>query len=206
MKKSRIGLFGGTFNPVHIAHLVIAERFCEELFLEKCYFVPANISPFKVNNDSANEVSPESRLEMLWLAIEGKKHFETDVFEIDNPDISYTFKTVDYFCEKYPYKDIFLLIGSDQAIFFKEWKNWEHILSKINICVALRSALTKEEREEINEILSYKGKKPYWLKSPIIEISSTEIRHRINSGKSIDYILPSKVKEFIFKNKLYSAK
>ena len=201
----RIGIYGGTFNPVHNAHLIMAEHFCEEMSLDKCFFVPANISPFKTNNSSALSISSENRLEMLQIAIEENPKFVVDTFEIEKPDVSYTYLTVDYFREKYQNDGLFLLLGSDQALFFNKWKNWEQILSKVQICIAARNKLSKLKIKEINKLLTYKQKKPFFLNSPLIDISSTDIRNKIKTKKSIKYLVPDKLIDFIEKKRLYQS-
>ncbi len=203
--KKRYGILGGTFNPVHIAHLIMAECFCDDMKLDKCFFVPASLSPFKEEEDSAREIMPEDRFEMTRLAAKGNPRFETDRFEIDNQGVSYTYKTVDYFCQRYADAALFMLIGTDQARFFREWKNWMNILKKVQICVAYRLGESEVNKKEIDGILTVENKKPEWISAPALDISSTDIRNRIKTVKSVRYLVPDAVLDYIMKKKLYTT-
>ncbi|MDP2363174.1 MAG: adenylyltransferase/cytidyltransferase family protein, partial [Ignavibacteria bacterium] len=114
-RNSRVGIVGGTFNPIHNAHLSIAGHFLDDMRLDIVYFVPANISPFKTDNYTSQDISSEHRIKMLELALKDYKKFSFDTFETDKGDVSYTIDTVKYFREKFPYSRLFLLIGDDQA-------------------------------------------------------------------------------------------
>jgi nicotinate-nucleotide adenylyltransferase len=202
MKK--IGIIGGTFNPIHIAHLVMADRFSEQMRLDKCYFVPAALSPFKTEQNPADFASPEHRLKMVKLAIEGNGAFKTDDVELKKGGISYSIDTISYFKNRFPDAEIFLLIGTDQAIDFKKWKAWVEILKTVQLCIVHRPEILKDKTDtEITEELTMAFKKPVWIHAPLLEISATEIRAKILKNESIRYIVPHEVKEYIFKNNLY---
>ncbi|MCX7735735.1 MAG: nicotinate (nicotinamide) nucleotide adenylyltransferase [Candidatus Kapabacteria bacterium] len=199
----RIGIIGGTFNPIHIAHLIIAETFFYQLQLDKCFFVPTYISPFKINNTN-DLVAIEHRLEMLKISINENKKFEIDTYEIDKEEISYTINTIEYFKSRFPKDELFLLIGDDQAIYFDKWKDWTKIIEKVQLCIAKRKFDLKDrDREKINNTLSSKNKSPIWLDNPIIEISSESIRERIRNNKPIKYLVTKEVEKYIINNKLY---
>lgn len=199
----RIGIIGGTFNPIHIAHLIIAETFFHQLLLDKCFFVPTYISPFKTNNTN-DLVATEHRLEMLKISILDNEKFEIETYEIKNQEISYTINTIEYFKSRFPKNDFFLLIGDDQAIYFDKWKDWEKILEKVQLCIAKRKFdLNDRDREKINNTLSLKNKLPIWLDNPIIEISSESIRDKIRNKKPIKYLVTKEVEKYIINNKLY---
>jgi nicotinate-nucleotide adenylyltransferase len=200
MKK--IGIFGGSFNPVQIAHLIIAERFAEECQLEKCFFVPANLSPFKINEQDLI-VSPEHRLNMLSLALPDDGIFEIDDFEIKRGGISNTIDTVRYFKDKYPTSEIYMLIGSDHAKVFNQWKDWQDILKSANLCIARRPfTLGDSDQSDIEKTLSL-GMNLIWIDIPLLDVSSSEIRTRLKEGRSINYLLPDKVIEYIRCNNLF---
>ncbi len=203
MKKEQIniGLFGGTFNPIQLAHLIILERFIEELNLKKCIIIPNNVSPFKSDEI---QVDAKHRIKMLKLAIGNDKRFKIDNFEIKRGGISHTIDTILYLKTKYPYENLFFLIGSDHAKLFDKWHKWKDILENIQLVIALRpKTLNEQEIKLINEKLTVKNKPPIWIDAPQIEISASEIRKRASLGKSIKYLVPRKVEKYIHKHKLY---
>lgn len=195
----RIGIFGGSFNPVHIGHLIIAEYFTEDLNLDICFFIPNHISPFKVNDSEL--ILGSHRLEMLNLSIQDNPKFFTDDFEIKKSGISFTFETILYFKRKYRDDSLFLLIGSDQIPNFNQWKNWEIILNNSALVVARRNILDAKSTD--TNVASEYLEKIIYLNNPVIEISSTEIRNRIKSRKSIKYLVPTNVQSYIESNRLY---
>jgi nicotinate-nucleotide adenylyltransferase len=202
MNSTKIGVIGGTFNPIHIAHLIIAELFSFQLKLDVCFFEPANITPFKINDTSTYFASSSQRIEMIKLAISSNPIFQLDTYEIDNGGISYTYRTIEYFKNKFPDAELFFLIGTDQALKFKEWKNWEYILENIQICLVIRTKELKN-RTQLHNSLTINKKSPLWIESPYLEISSSTIRNNIIEGKSIKYLVPQKVEEYIHLNNLY---
>ncbi|MFA6571528.1 MAG: nicotinate (nicotinamide) nucleotide adenylyltransferase [Bacteroidota bacterium] len=198
----RIGIIGGTFNPVHNAHLIIAEHFCNSMKLDICIFIPANISPFKVDDKKANENNTEHRLKMLELAIEGHPKFRIDTYEISKGGVSYSYDTLQYLKNKYPADILFMLIGSDQALSFHDWGNWEKILQIVQVCVALKNE-DIEKTSLIESILKNEVHPPVFLNSPLIEISSSIIRRRISDSKPIHNLVPAEVEKYILENRLY---
>jgi len=200
----KIGIIGGTFNPIHIGHLIIADHFQNELGLYKSFFVPAWLSPFKTEDSAAQEIAPEHRVNMLRLAIEGNTYFDIDLFEIDKKGVSYTYDTVQHFIARFPEAEFYLYIGSDQAKSFTEWGNWEKILEFTQLCIAARpDSFSTEEKNEITKNLTVNSKSPFWLHTPLLEISSSLIRERVRLNKSIKYLVPEKVREYISVNKIY---
>ena len=201
MKK--IGILGGTFNPIHNAHIIIAENFVEQIGLDTCYFVPAALSPFKKDESSAKIINDHHRLNLVQLAIEDNDSFKLEIFEIAKGGISYTYETVRYFKENFSDSRLYLLIGSDQAASFKEWSNWNQILDEVNIVIAPRHSSSDEKNKEIiSKILTFRKKIPIWLESQYIDISSTNIREKIKNAGTLDNI-PAQVKEYIIENNLY---
>jgi nicotinate-nucleotide adenylyltransferase len=195
----RIGIYGGSFNPIHHGHLSIAEIFIRNTGIEICYFVPSNISPFKID-DKANSIESIHRLSMLKLALEDYSKLEIDDFEIANQGISFTYLTITHFRRKFPNDKLFLLIGSDQAEKFHLWKNWEYILEQCTLVIAKRGS-------EKTSSFIFQDKKPdcevIILNNQLIEISSTDIRNRIMKGIDCSGLLPQKVNNYIFQNQLY---
>lgn len=203
MKK--IGIIGGTFNPIHIAHLAIAEQFYDQIGLDHCYFVPTFRSPFKQDSE-ISEVSPAHRLKMVELALGNNPHFKIDNYEIENKGISYSYLTIEYFKNKFPDAELFFLIGQDQANHFNKWKKWEYICELAQLTIAKRideNSFPTNERENITLNLTVKSKKPIWIDNPNMEVSSSEIRQRFKKNKSTNYLLPDKVYDYIKLNNLY---
>jgi nicotinate-nucleotide adenylyltransferase len=197
-----IGLFGGTFNPIHNTHLKLADAFCKQADLDSCFFIPANISPTKRGDISINEVSNKHRIEMLKIAIRNRKKFKLDTYEIKRGGISYTINTILNYREKYQKSQIHLLIGSDQFNDFKSWKRWKEILSLVTLCIAERpgSEINSNLIEEFKQYLCCEIKKIFFEKS---EISSTIIREKIKKGEIIKNYVPHEVENYIRKNNLY---
>lgn len=203
---SKIGIIGGTFNPVHIAHLAIAEQFYDQIGLDICYFVPTFISPFKIDKAEDEEVTAFHRLKMVELALGNNPHFKIDDFEIKNQSISYSYLTIEYFKNKYPDSELYFLIGQDQANHFHKWKNWQEICKLSQLTIAKRideNSFPTKEREEISSKLEVAGKRPIWINNTNMEISSSEIRQRFKDRKSTNYLLPDKVYDYIKENQLY---
>jgi nicotinate-nucleotide adenylyltransferase len=189
----KIGVFGGTFDPVHIGHLITAQAVRELRGLDKVIFIPCFISPHKINSPSS---SGERRYDMLKLAVEGAPYFEVSSIEIDKEDISYTVETLREL--KKTYNDIELIIGYDNIFKFHTWKEPDEIFELAKVVVMKR-------RVEADTFLP--ENKYYhmaeFVETPVIEISATEIRNRIKENMPIDYLVPPKVAAYIKENKLY---
>lgn len=204
---SKIGIIGGTFNPIHIAHLAIAEQFYDQIGLDVCYFVPTYLSPFKLEvNDESIEVNAFHRLRMVELALGNNPHFKIDKFEIENQNVSYSYLTIQHFKNKFPNAELYFLIGQDQANHFHKWKNWEFICKNAQLTIAKRideNSFPTKERDDITSKLIFETKQPIWINNSNMEVSSSEIRERIKDKKSTNYLLPDKVYDYIKENNLY---
>lgn len=189
--KDKIGLLGGSFNPIHEAHTSVATYFVENYSANKVIFIPCNVSPFKTNESVAPN---NNRLEMVKIAIHQNPKFEVSDYELNKNSISYTYQTVEYFKNQFPNSELCLLIGGDQAESFHNWKNWEYILDNVKVYVALR----KGYKIPTYEFESYK--KAVYMEMPFIEISASEIREDVE--KHSDFLNKS-VKEYIVANGVY---
>ncbi len=194
----KIGIFGGTFDPPHIAHLIIAEEVLFSLSLSKILFIPAYYPPHKTTVTSF-----EHRFKMLTLAIENNEKFtisdiEKKIKENYNIKTSYSIYTIRELKKIYFRDKLYFIIGSDQYIEFKNWYKPEEILKEIKICVFLRYGypLKEEVKEEYKENLIF-------LQVSQLAINSSEIRERIKNNKPFRYFLPEKVYKYIIENKLY---
>ncbi len=210
---NKIGIMGGTFNPVHSGHISIALQFKEQMKLDKVIFVPANISPFKTN--AVNQADPVAmkafddltahRIEMLKLALADYPDFSFDLYETQRGGISYSINTVRYFKSKYIFSILNLLIGDDQAKEFVKWKDWKEIMNLAQLCIAKRSLKNHEPhfKDSIEKLLYESGRKYYWINNELIDISSETIRKNVHSDKKIANFLNPQVYKYIQKNKLY---
>jgi nicotinate-nucleotide adenylyltransferase len=194
----KIGIFGGTFDPPHIGHLIIAEEVFFLLSLSKMIFVPAYSPPHKTTTTPFEE-----RLTMVRLAIENNKKFiisdiEKKIAEVYNIESSYSIYTVRELRKIYSEAELFFIIGSDQLLEFKNWYQPEEILKEVKIGVLLRYGyeLTEEEKRQFKNKLIF-------LEVPQLAIKSSEIRERIRSNRPFKYFLPEKVYNYIKEKKLY---
>jgi nicotinate-nucleotide adenylyltransferase len=182
----RIGIYGGTFDPVHHGHLILAHQALEEFKLDRLVFVPAAESPFKIHNHTAPATD---RLAMLQLAIKGEDRFEVDPVEIERGGVSYSIDTVKMFRSRDPEAELFFLVGEDNAYRLTEWHRFEELKKMVGFVV-----LSRSEDFQSPE---------YPVVQRRIEISSTEIRNRVANGESITYLVPESVKRYIEQHQLY---
>jgi nicotinate-nucleotide adenylyltransferase len=184
----KIGIYGGTFDPVHYGHLILAREARETFGLDKIIFVPAAASPFK----KAPHVSTEMRLAMLRAAIEGEAGFVIDDCEVRRPPPSYTIDTVDEIRKREHDAKIYLLIGNDNVRDLPKWHRFGELKKAVRFVVLGRiNAGTKSDYSTVHRR---------------IDISATEIRKRVASGQSIRYFVPEAVEEIIRREKLYREK
>lgn len=191
----KIGIFGGSFNPPHNGHLLLAERVCEELTLDKVLFVPAAIPPHKIG---ASDLAPDTdRMEMLLKAIAGNKYFDISTLELDREGVSYTVDTLRTMESSFPGAEFYFLMGADSLAEFHTWKDTDIICSIADLVVMPREHFLSQD------IPSALRSHVRIVHAPVIEISSTEIRKRVHEGKPIRYYVPREVAEYIEENNLY---
>ena len=190
----KVCLFGGTFDPPHIGHLLIAQTICEAESFDKILFIPVNIPPHKTVNTSL-----EDRLNMLDIAIDDNPNFEISDIEIKRGGVSYTIDTIRTIKNKYNISSnkISYLIGSDSLLNFHNWKEPEKILKECQIIVAIRPGFRP------SDIPAWILHKIQFANIPRFEISSTNIRSRWVEGKTIRYLVTLPVWDYINKNKIY---
>lgn len=197
----KVGILGGTFNPIHNGHLIIAEYIRETLNFEKIIFIPTGIPPHKKRGEV---LEGEIRGEMVSLAIESNPKFQLCNIEIEKRDICYTIDTINTLKEKNSQIDFHMIIGGDSLLSLHTWKGFKELISEINIVVADRyGACGEPVVSEIHRLNKETKKKIISINTPIIDISSTEIRDKSKQGKSIKYLVPEKVENYILKEGLY---
>ncbi len=201
MSIEKIGIMGGTFSPIHIGHLILAQGACEEYQLDKIVFLPNRQPPHKRGMSVLDE---KHRAEMVKIAISDNTHFEFSDMELRRTGFSYTADTLQEFCKQYPGKEYYFLVGADSLDYIDKWYKPETIFQLAQILAAPRGSLTLEEMEKKAQILRDKyGARISLLHQPNIEISSNYIRSLIKDGMSIKYYVPEKVEAYINENGLY---
>jgi len=188
----KIGLYFGSFNPVHHGHLIIANHILQNTDLEQLWFVISPQNPLKPSVALLNEYH---RLFLVQVAIEGESRLRASDIEFKLPKPSYTVNTLAYLNEKYPNYQFAIIMGSDSFQNIKNWKNYQHLLENYPVYVYTRPGHIPARKEAAANI--------YYLNAPMLEISATHIRNTVRSGKSIRYLVPDKVMEEIERNGYY---
>ncbi len=189
-----IGLFGGTFDPVHTGHLIIAETIRCNMNLDKVIFIPAAVPPHKQGRD----ITPaKDRIEMLHLAVNNHDCFQVSDYEIRQGGLSFTVDTVVHFQETYPENRFCLIIGSDSLHEIQTWKDPEKIFRLLPVAVAVRPGF------DLKNFRSGFVRKSRSVQTPLIQISSTYIREATAANRSIRYLVPESVENYIQQRNLY---
>lgn len=219
----RYGIIGGTFDPIHYAHLYIAYEAKKQLNLDKVIFMPAGKQPLKTENKVTDS---NLRYEMVKMAIEEFEEFSISSYEIEKEGLSFTYETLEYIKEntieniieddkkfgeskndKTENKELFFITGADCLMSIEKWRGVSEIFSLCTLVVFVRGGFNKEnlidQKSRIEE--KYNGR-IIVLDLKELEISSTDIRNRVKENKRIDFFVPSKVVNFIYENKLYISK
>ncbi|MHB1546789.1 MAG: nicotinate-nucleotide adenylyltransferase [bacterium] len=214
----KIGIFGGTFNPVHFGHLRAAEEVAQT-FLDKVIFIPTNIT----SNKKMQDINPENRIEMLNIAIKNHKKFESSDIEIKRGGFSYSYDTIVQLEKIYPSDELYFIAGMDAYFDIKNWKNAAEIFDKINFIVVNRSNKKSDLKNLIklidflpdkfkkgirvdyaeNRLILGNNKLIYFFKITRLDISSTVIRNNFKNNISNLFLLPNDVINYIINNKLY---
>jgi nicotinate-nucleotide adenylyltransferase len=182
----KIGIYGGTFDPIHHAHLILAREACEALELEKMIFVPAAASPHKMDQSAA---PPKIRLKMVRKAIAGEPLFEVDDCELRRAAPSFTIDTIEIMKEREPGAQIFYFIGEDNVAGLTSWHRFQELERMVQFIVLDRRGFTSQT--------------DYPVIRRHIDISATEIRKRVAERRSIRYLVPRAVEEIIEREQLY---
>lgn len=197
----KIGILGGTFDPIHRGHLAIAEAARASLELAEVYFVPAARTPLK-EEDSILAV--EHRVRMVRLAIADYPYFKLSTVEIDRPGISYTVDTIAQLRDKLGAEnELFFIIGWDSAVQFSRWREPARIIQMCRLVAAPRPGYLPPDRESLEAAVPGLSQRLIVLDKPEIDISATEIRELAKRGMSISHLVPESVAEYIKKQKLY---
>ncbi|MGM0508157.1 MAG: nicotinate-nucleotide adenylyltransferase [Fusobacteriota bacterium] len=185
----KIGIYGGSFNPIHLGHLIISEYVRVEAKLDKIIFIPVGIPSHRENNLVSNKI----RYNMIEASIKDNPFFEVSDIEIKQNKTCYTYDTLKKLKKKYPDDQLFEIIGEDSAIDLPNWKNINKLKKMTNFIVFKRKGYNYQKSEKNILVLD----------NPIIEISATNIRNRIKLGKSIRYLVPEGARRIIKRKELY---
>ncbi|MCI8408357.1 MAG: nicotinate-nucleotide adenylyltransferase [Lachnospiraceae bacterium] len=196
----KIGIMGGTFNPIHIGHLMLAEHAYEEFSLDEVIFLPSARPPHK----SQHILSNIDRREMILLAIEDNPHFSFSSLEFERKGTTYTIDTMSELNKRYPMDTFYFIIGADSFFALESWHNPKILFGQTSFLVATRDGHQEEELKKHKDKLEkqYQAKIEF-LNFPNIEISSSNIRKRVMEGKFINYYVPKMVEEYIYSHNLY---
>lgn len=186
-----IGLYFGSFNPIHTGHLIIANHVIEHSEVDKIWFVVSPHNPLKDSHSLLNEYD---RMHLVELAIQDNSRFRASNVEFHLPKPSYTIDTLTYLAEKFPLEKFTIIMGSDSFQNIHRWKNYEQLLAKYPVTVYKRPGFEVKE--------TYNGNVTV-MDAPLLEISATFIRKQVREGKSIQYIVPDAVRKYILDNRYY---
>jgi nicotinate-nucleotide adenylyltransferase len=187
----KIGLYFGSFNPIHIGHLIIANHILNETDIKKIWFVVSPQNPFK---QSATLLGEYDRLHLVRLAAENDNRIKVSDIEFSLPKPSYTIDTLSHLKERYPEDEFSIIMGSDSFQNLNKWKNYELIIKQLRIFVYKREGFDIENSFNADAT---------FLNAPLLQISATQIRNLIKSGKSIRYLVPENVREEIESRSFY---
>lgn len=198
----KIGIMGGTFDPIHNGHLMLGEYAYRQFDLDLIWFMPNGNPPHK-SNDSI-ESQTKHRVEMVKRAISGTEYFSLQPYEAETKEVHYSYKTMDYFKRSYPEHEFYFIIGADSLFSIEKWVHPEILLKK---CVILAAYRDEKGTEEMLAQIAYLNQKYQadirLLNTPNIDISSSEIREKLKRGQSIQEIVPDTVYAYIEENQLY---
>lgn len=201
-KRKRIGIMGGTFDPVHIGHLILGETAYEQFHLDQVLFMPAGNPPHK--RDRKDRASNEQRTEMVRRAISSNPHFALSLEEMNQNGFTYTYRTLERLQEQHPDTDYYFILGADSLYDLEKWREPARILKACTVLVATRNHTSHERLDAMIHVLEekYHGKIEK-LDSLNIDISSEQIRSWIVKGRTLAYYVPDDVISYIRKNKIY---
>ena len=190
------GIFGGTFDPIHIGHLILARDVLEQFKMERIIFMPASRAPLR---EDAPLASSEDRYEMIRAAIKSEPRFEVSDLELRLPGINYTIDTIETLCTDNPDDSFALIIGADQFEKLHQWHRVNDLIKRIQLICLERPGHSLQATTPLTEV------KWRSIKTRALAVSSTEIRERIHNGLSVEHLVPEAALELIRKREVYSA-
>lgn len=202
----KVGILGGTFDPPHVGHLLAASDACDTLGLERLTFVPNSRQPLK---DDGAQSSPADRLAMVHLAVDDDARFTVDALEVERGGVSYSVDTLETMTQRAPDDELYFLVGADSVRTFAQWRAPQRIARLARLAVLTRAdrdatpLVEAEVRDQLAAATGAGSEPPILLPSRRIDVSSTEIRERVRTGRSIHGFVPVAVARFIHERGLY---
>ena len=195
----KVGIMGGTFDPIHMGHLIIAETAREAFDLEEILFIPSGVSYMK-----SNVLDKKTRVTMTGIAIEDNPHFALSTIEVDRDGNSYSYETIAELKKHNPDTEYYFIVGADSLFHMEKWMHPDKIFSECVILAAIRSGSTAEEfAAQIEHLREMYKADIRMIPTKSLDLSSTAIREKAENGSSIHYLVPDKVREYIEKNNIY---
>lgn len=198
----KIGIMGGTFDPIHNGHLMLGEYAYQEFQLDEVWFMPNGNPPHKSNDTIESQTT--NRVEMVRRAIAGKEYFSLQLYETKNKEVNYSYKTMEHFKRAYPEYTFYFIIGADSLFSIEKWVHPEILLRDCIVLAAYRDDTgTDEMLSQIQYLNDKYGADIRLLNTPNVDISSSDIRERIKDGLSIRKMVPEAVFDYIEENQLF---
>ena len=191
----KIGIFGGSFDPIHIGHAIIAQHIISSGAVDRLWFMVSPVNPLKAGKEQ--QVADTDRLRMVEMVSRPMEGVETSAFEFTMPRPSYTIDTLNALQAKFPDDEFYLVTGGDNWQIFNKWRNSEEILAKYHLLIYPRLGYEVNIPEDLKDRVTL-------VEAPIIELSSTEIRERLANGQSVRYYVPDEVLGYIERHHLYT--
>ena len=203
MTRSKIGVLGGTFDPIHLGHLIVAEDLREKLGLKEVLFIPAGRPWLKLKEEKPISAA-EHRLAMVRLAVASNPYFKVSTLEIDRPGLSYSIDTVlELKAELGDEAEIYFIVGPDALLGLPRWKEPARLLEECQVVGIGRPGYAGANLRKLERSISGASRRITLVDVPQIDISSTEIRERVAQGLSIRYLVPESVEKYIAEHELY---
>lgn len=197
----KVGIMGGTFNPIHNGHLMLAKEALKQFSLDEVLFMPSGTSYMKADQKVE---SGHTRAEMTALAIQDNPHFTLSTMEIERAGNTYTYQTLERLKKEHPDTEYYFIVGADSLFHMAKWASPERIFANCCILVAIRDDRTIEEMEEQIDLISQRyNARILFMKTMRMDISSTDIRRKVAAGESIEDDVPESVRVYIGKRGLY---
>ncbi|HJB01390.1 MAG TPA: nicotinate-nucleotide adenylyltransferase [Candidatus Mediterraneibacter merdavium] len=201
----KVGIMGGTFDPIHIGHLLLGEFAYEDFHMDEIWFMPNRNPPHKVAEHT--EEAMHHRIEMVKLAVRDVPHFSLSLYEAETEAHSYTYSTLREFNRRCPDDDFYFILGADSLFAIEEWRNFEEIFPACTILAAMRDDKDAQSMQlQIDYLSERYGARIELLRAPLVEISSTTIRRRASLDLSVRYMVPDAVADYIKRHQLYKKR
>lgn len=201
MDRLKIGVLGGTFNPIHYGHLLLAESARDRLGLDKVLFIPTGNNPMKTTD---GDIDAKFRYEMTKKGTTGNDSFEVLDIELKREGYTYTIDTLEELKRLCPGDEFYFIVGADIVFDIDEWKRADEVLKMVTLVTTFRPGYDQNRLDRrVEELREFYGTRIFKMYAPEMDISSSEIRSRVKHGYSIKYLLPDSVEAYIYEKELY---